>query len=132
MDGRIAAVHALAVMPDDCWPGRVLFDIDQAVELADGLYSVTAATLAFEQASDVVGGLSLVGEAFEPTIDDIVQVAAVDDGRFQWSVSGVGVNLRLTAGLWTVESRHEPVTLDRPRLRPGERGGIGFPGLLGS
>lgn len=106
-----------------------MFDIDHAAELVDGSYSVTVATLAFEQVSDVVGGLSLIGEAFEPTIDDIVQGETMIDGRFRWSVSGVGVNLRLTAGLWTIEPRHDPVILDRPRLRPDERGGIGFPGL---
>ena len=130
MEHRRAALHGVAVMPDDCWPGRVLFDIDDAAELSDAWYSVAPATLTFEQASECDGGLSLAGEAFEPTIDDIVLIDESGDGRFTWLLTGLGVEMRVTAGLWTVEQRLDPVTIDRQRLRPGERGGVGFPRVL--
>lgn len=128
-----AAVHALAVEPAPPGPGRLLVDLDFVVErvpaeppgAAPGFW-VCPATLVFGPARDLAADINLPGPSFEPSLDAIWRSGPDEDGLFTWNLVGRLFSVGLRAGGFAQYLRRAPVRSPRPRLTPGERGGLSF------
>jgi hypothetical protein len=132
-----ASIHAMAVdwdpvMLGDQWRGAdVLLDIDYIVAWlprADGWFTfeVAPATLVFEDAWDLRGGLDHSHFVDPPEILELHR-AAVGDGEWDWHVEGATFDLRLKARRLRQHFRARPVgTGTSQRLSTQARGGFSF------
>lgn len=116
-------------MPDDCWPGRVVIEVDLAAEVALGEYSVAPGRFVFEQATACTGGFALDDVVFAPRVDEVTSTDSATGGRRVWRLSGLGFDLRVTAGLWLVEIAPNTIVTHMRRLPVAQRT-FGGPALV--
>ncbi|MGO9507692.1 MAG: hypothetical protein ACLPXZ_10225 [Mycobacterium sp.] len=133
MSWHDCAVHALAVEPAPPYPGRLLVDLDYIVEWVCPTapsnafaFWICPATLAFDQAWDLVGDINLQGFSFELALNALARSGPDEHDAFEWTLVGHEFTLTLGAAGFTQYLRCPPIQSPRQRLSLEERGGLSF------
>lgn len=127
------AVHAVALEPAPPSPGRLLVDLDYALEWIQPVPPATAfrfwiapATLVFEGASDLRADVDLTGWAFDLELDTITRSEPDRFGERTWLLEGYNFRIELRAPGFRQYLRRRPILSSTLRLGVQPRGGIGF------
>ena len=126
-------IHALGVLEDDDLPpGRLLLDLDYIVRWVEPArrqkhftFWIAPATLVFDQAWDITGGIGPLHGSLE--IADLHRLDPPDDRPDPvWHVEGHEFDLKLRARGFRQYLRTPPRHVDRQVLTTTQRGGLSF------